>query len=361
MTKVAIIGSVGVPACYGGFETLAHYLAVHLGEKCDLTVYCSSKSYSEQPTHFGKAKLKYIPLRANGVQSIPYDILSILDACRKNDVLLVLGVAGAVIFPVVKLLRNNKIIAHIDGLEWKRDKWKKYAKAYLRFAEKVAVRYGDDVITDNEAIRKYVEKWYKKRTHLIEYGGDHAQHNSLLDNYSQKYNVIKGGYAFSVCRIVPENNIKVILSAFSQTKIPLLFIGNWSDSNYGIMLKNTFGNYKNIRLIEPIYDQKELDALRSNCGIYIHGHSAGGTNPSLVEAMYLGLNIIAYDVIFNRYTMNDQGSFFKSKKELLKLLNSPDIRNANETGLGLKSIAEAKYRWAEITNAYFELFTRKET
>lgn len=152
-TKVAIIGTVGLPARYGGFETLAAHLVEQLSEKYDFTVYCSSKKYSkeERSTTWNGSTLKYIPLEANGIQSIFYDSWSILNAVRYSDVLLILGVAGAWLLPFVRLFTNRKIIISIDGIEWKRDKWPIAAKLYLWWAENLAVKYSHIDISDNES------------------------------------------------------------------------------------------------------------------------------------------------------------------------------------------------------------------
>ena len=133
MKKISIIGTVGIPAKYGGFETLTEYLTKNLHKDYDMTVYCSSKSYEEKiDTHNG-AKLKYINLNANGVQSIPYDIISIFSSLKFADTLLILGVSGCIILPFIRLFSKKRIIVNIDGLEWKREKWGKGAKWFLKF------------------------------------------------------------------------------------------------------------------------------------------------------------------------------------------------------------------------------------
>ena len=153
--KIAIIGTVGLPANYGGFETLTDHLIRNLGEEYDMTVYCSSKKYpsKERKNKYLNARLKYIPLNANGFQSIFYDSFSILHALFYADVLLILGVAGAFVLPFVKLFTRKKIIISIDGIEWRRDKWNLLAKCYLWWAEKIAVKYSHIDISDNESIQ----------------------------------------------------------------------------------------------------------------------------------------------------------------------------------------------------------------
>lgn len=143
--RIAIIGTVGVPANYGGFETLAENLVRYhdtASLKSSLTVYCSSKSYPSKEASYLSAQLKYVPLNANGAQSIPYDIVSLLSAVwHRSDVILLLGVSGAIALPLVRLFSSARIITNIDGIEWRREKWQGWAKRYLRFSEKMAVRY----------------------------------------------------------------------------------------------------------------------------------------------------------------------------------------------------------------------------
>ena len=173
--NIKIIGTVGVPACYGGFETLVENLLDEKDEK-NVTVYCSSKSYKEQPNTYKNANLKYIPLNANGVQSIPYDIWSLLHATitSKADNILILGVSGAICLPFIRLFSKSNIVTNIDGLEWKRNKWNTWAKRFLKFSEKVAVKYSDVIVADNKGIADYVTQEYGIASKVIAYGGDHA-------------------------------------------------------------------------------------------------------------------------------------------------------------------------------------------
>ncbi len=354
--KLAIIGSVGVPSKYGGFETLAHQLVEHLSEKIEMTVFCSAQQYTKRPQYFNNAKLEFIGLNANGVQSIPYDVISILKSFKKNDLLLILGVAGVFILPYVKLFSKVKIIVHIDGMEWKREKWKGYAKYYLKYSEQLALKIADSIIADNQAILENIPEKYHQKTSMIVYGGDHAKRVTLEPKLLKKLEINFDSYAFSVCRIVPENNIRTILNAFRKTNRPIVFVGNWYDSEYGISIWQDFHEEPFIKLINPIYNQEELDALRSNCNLYVHGHSAGGTNPSLVEAISLGLNIVCFDVSFNRKSLQDLGSYFKDEDTLLEVLNQEiaqvDYRKS------LQNLAENKYSWKQVVKDYEDLFNR---
>lgn len=353
--KVAIIGTVGLPACYGGFETLTAYLVKHLHHEHDLTVYCSGKKYpkAERRSHYETARLVYLPLQANGAQSVLYDCLSILHALFFADVLLILGVPGGLLLPFVKWFTNKKVIVSIDGIEWRRDKWNRYAKWFLRWSEKLAMKYSHADISDNDAIQNYTARAYSTRSRVIEYGGDHAQPQPITAAHREQYPFLTQPYAFKVCRIEPENNVHLVLAAFAELpSYPFVLVGNWKNSAYGRQLREQYGAYPNLHLLDPIYNQALLDVLRSNCYVYVHGHSAGGTNPSLVEAMSLGLPVLAYGVSFNKATTEHQALYFSDKAELKHHINATHIGTWKALGRQMHAIAERRYNWAVIARKY---------
>lgn len=353
--KVAIVGTAGVPARYGGFETLAHQLVLKLNRRYDLSVYCSNKFYAinDRKKVWHNADLQYLPLNANGAQSIPYDIISMVHAFMRADVLLVLGVSGGIMLPFIKWFTNKKIILNIDGLEWKRNKWNFWVKKFLKFSEYLAVKYSDIEITDNAAIQKYTSLHYKTLSSLIEYGADHATRVPITDFDKKQYPFLNGLYAFSVCRIEPENNIHLILKAFSELpEKKLVIVGNWDNSAYGVSLRKKYGQFENIILIDPIYEQRNLDILRSNCYVYMHGHSAGGTNPSLVEAMYLGLPVVAFDVSYNRATTEDRAFYFSDVESLKAIVEQNEVIHYKGNRLVMKIVADERYTWDVIAEKY---------
>ena len=362
--SISIIGTVGVPARYGGFETLAHYLVDNLSEQNDLTVYCSKPHYKEEErvSHWKKAKLVYLPLKANGIQSIPYDIISIFHALIYTQQLIILGVSGCICLPFVRLISRKKITINIDGLEWKRDKWSKPIKKFLKFSESLAVRYADNIVADNAVIQQYVLEEYGVKCALIEYGADHVKASKLVKaDYEQKFPFLKKDYAFKVCRIEPENNVHVILKAFSELpNRTLAIVGNWTNSDYGNSLLQEFKDCDNIHLLDPIYDQEMLNLLRSNCSLYVHGHSAGGTNPSLVEAMYLGLPILAFNVAYNQKTTEGLALYFDNEIDLIDKLQVLEKRQLEGLGVEMKSIAERRYLWNIIAQKYSGLLSKSE-
>lgn len=355
--NVSIIGSVGIPANYGGFETLTEYLAEYLNESYDITVYCSKKAYKTYPKVYKGVKLEYINLSANGAHSIIYDIISLIKAVRKSDVILILGVSGCIILPFLKLLTSKKIITNIDGLEWKRDKWNKIIKRFLKFSESLAVKYSDVVIGDNQVIISYIKIEYEKDATLIAYGADHVNALELSNKLLTDYPFLGNKYAFKVCRIEPENNIDMILSAFKNLDtMELVIVGNWDNSEYGTNLRKVYNKYKHIHLMDPIYDQDILNQFRSNCYLYLHGHSAGGTNPSLVEAMYLKLPVITYNALYNIETTRNEALYFGSSDELNSILQNLDEVSLNKVSDKMAEIAQERYTWKNISLQYSNTF-----
>lgn len=353
--KVAIVGTQGVPANYGGFESLVeNLLGVNCPDGIEYTVFCSAKDMPDRRTEYKGAKLKYILLHANGAQSIPYDIISMCHTIRGYDVVLILGVSGCLFMPILRILCKSKIIVNIDGLEHRRAKWGKIAKWVLRTSEALAVKYADVVVADNKGIQDYVTETYDKASELIAYGGDHVKRilsDDFITSTLNKYGVSKGGYAITVCRIEPENNSHVILEAFSKTDKTLVFIGNWNHSEYSRKLREEYESFSNIRILDAIYDLDILYALRSSAGIYIHGHSAGGTNPSLVEAMFFGIPIIACDVVYNREATENEAYYFKSVDNIICHLNSEKLY-----GEKMIEIANRRYTWKHISEQYCKLY-----
>lgn len=346
---------MGVPASYGGFETLANNIIEDSSSKgVEYTVFCSSTHYHEKLFTYKGATLKYINLNANGVQSILYDGLSLMKSLRGYDAVVVLGVSGGVFFPFFKLLSQTKLIVNIDGLEWKRGKWKGLAKLFLRLSEEFVLRFSDVVIADNQAIVNYISRRYQKKTVLIAYGGDHVVRElskRSVGKILHKYRLIAKQYAISICRIEPENNCDMILDSFIGHTLPIVLIGNFANSKYGTTLKERYASYANIHLIDALYDLDTLYVLRQNSKFYIHGHSAGGTNPALVEAMFCGCNILAYDVIFNRNTTKNRAAYFSDREELSALLDS-DTDNVAP----MLSLASELYEWGNIACRYEALY-----
>jgi len=352
--KVAVIGTVGVPANYGGFETLVeNLLAKQQNPEIQYAVYCSARSYKEKRWVYKGAKTLYLPFKANGIQSIVYDIVSIVRALRQADVLLILGVSGCLVLPFVRLFYKKRIIVNIDGLEHRRAKWKTYVRKFLKRSEAAAVKNADVIVSDNKGIQDYVRHEYGKESVMIEYGGDHVLCDiSVVErNVLSDFGLVAGEYAMALCRIEPENNVEMILEAFSQTSEKLLFVGNWSHSEFGRRMMKTYADRPNLIIHPAVYDIVALNVLRANCLYYLHWHSAGGTNPSLVEAMFFGRPVFAFDVVYNRETTEGKARYFSTVEELKQLLKTQPT-----DGKEMEIIARRRYTWDAIVRKYESLY-----
>lgn len=354
MKRIAVVGCQGIPANYGGFESLVENI---VGENASAdihyTVFCSGVDMPERVHEYKGCTLKYVNVKANGMQSVLYDILCMTRTFSGYDTILILGVSGCLFLPILKFFSKARIIVNIDGLEYRRAKWGRLARWILRLSEKSAVKNADTVIADNKGIQDYVTETYHKESALIAYGGDHVireipeqQVNKVLSEYGLR----KNDYAVCVCRIEPENNCHISLEAFSKRKKDLVFIGNWNHSDYGKELRKKYATYSNIHMMDAVYDLDILYTLRSNASIYVHGHSAGGTNPSLVEAMFFGIPIIAFDCVYNRATTHNEAYYFSDSDSMMALLDG------EIDGTKMKTIAEENYTWKKIAEQYESLY-----
>lgn len=349
MKKISIVGTAGIPACYGGFETLVENLTAYSSGNIKYNVFCSGKTYGKKMEEYNGAELTYIALNANGIQSIPYDILSLLQS-RKSDVILILGVSGCIALPLIRLISNAKIITNIDGLEWKRNKWNYAIKKFLKFSEWLAVKFSNVVIADNQEITRYVKENYGIDAVTIAYGGDHVLQGTVDESADDYY--------LSLCRIEPENNVELILETFSKSGNKLKFVGNWNSSEFGKRMIKKYSKFSSIEMIAPIYNIDQLFEVRSKCKAYVHGHSAGGTNPSLVEIMHFAKPVLAFDCAFNRYTTENTALYFRNERDLSEILNNEQMlsEQLQNCALSMKAIACSRYTWKTIAESYEALY-----
>lgn len=356
--KIAIIGTNGVPTKYGGFETLVEYLVEYLSDEYELTVFCSTKTNPARNIEYKGCKLRYVSFEANGWQSIPYDIISLCKSYKSYDKVLILGASGSIISPFFKKYKN-KFIFNFGGLDWDRSKWGYLTRKFLKLSEKLGIHNSTHLISDNVGIQEYIKKTYNRESTLITYGGDQVFKVVPGAEDVKKYEFLKNDYAFSVARIQPDNNIDLLLESFDENAImPFVLVGNWSSCNYGIETKKKYEDNTNLILLDAIYDHQELNLLRSNCKVYLHGHSAGGTNPALVEAMNLGLCIFAFDCTFNRFTTSNKAEYFIESSELKEKLSYLSDESHNKICDDMLKIAQENYQWKKIADKYAEVFEK---
>lgn len=355
--RIAIIGTDGLPARYGGFETFVEQIAPRLASLGhEVVVVGSSVGRQDVSPPVPGLRVINLPIRANGVQSIPFDLWSFWRVRHFADSILLLGVSAGLFVPLLKaVFYRQPIVLNVDGLESRRAKWNGIAKAYLSLSERIAIGSAKSVVCDNDGIADIVQKRYGRQSATIAYGNDHVLHMPLeraADIISRRYNLRPNGYCLSIARIEPENNIAEMINGFllsSQERYVL--VGNFNDSRYGISIRDRVRSESRIQLVDAIYDSEVLGALRSCCRTYLHGHSVGGTNPSLVEILPYSRPILAYDCVFNRLTLRGFCGYFMNPDNLSKALDSPDQSTfCPPTSL----VSSPEYRWPRITELYLQ-------
>jgi len=355
--NVCIIGTNGLPANYGGFETLTYYLVDNLSSELDITVFCSKTSKEKRLAEFNSAKLIYFPFKANGWQSMIYDFVSICYGLVKFDNLIILGFSGAFAFPL-NIFFRKKIIFNIGGIEWKKVRGSAFTSTFeiklKKWMESLCVRNSNTVIIDNDSFEDYLIKEYNIKPVLAEYGGNHAVYSIINDEILNEYPFLNKTYDLSVSRAQHDMNIHLLIDAYKLVpKRTLVVVSNWNISEYGKNLYKTYINkYQNIILLNAIYDQSKLNVIRSNCELYIHSHSLCGTAPSLVEAMSLNLPVVAFDVPTNRSTTENKTLYFKNESDLVDLLNGITNSKLQEIRVLMSEIAKNRYTWERIAKIY---------
>lgn len=357
--KIGILGTRGIPNNYGGFEQLAEYLSVELVKRGhNVSVYCSS-------LHPYKEKL------LNGVELIHckdpenkigtagqfiYDLNCIRDSRHRNfDVLLQLGYTSSSVWSFL-LPRNTSIITNMDGLEWKRSKYGATVKRFLHLAEKLAVKSSDLLIADSPAIADYIKEKYQERAVYIAYGAELFQNpdeNKLSEMMLHPYS-----YGLLIARFEPENNIEMIADGFlQQTKIQqLVLIGN-HQNKFGTYLKGKYAGNSRIVFQAAVYDMSLLNNLRYFSQVYFHGHSVGGTNPSLLEAMASGALICAHDNPFNKAVLQNGAFYFSNAAEVREAVEAALSTNQRNEMLEMnRRRITAEFSWQSVIDKYEKLF-----
>ncbi len=360
--KLALLGTDGIPARYGGGETLYENLARGLSSVYDMTVYCSKSQPRDEvgDTYLG-AKLKYLNLKGNGWQSVIYDTLSFMDAAKRADILYTFGPGAAFIIRLYRLLGfRKKILMNCGGLnEWEREKFSPLAKKYLKWGYRT-LKGKVVYIVDNELYARSLEKEFGiKDAVVIRYGGDNATKVPATPELLQKYPFLDEDYYVSVSRAQVDNNLHILLEAFAgMPDKKLVLVSNFGVSSYGEELYARYKSFPNMVLIPGIYNPEELNAVRSNAKVYIHSHSRCGTPPSLCEAMNLGLPVFSFDVEVNHEVTADKAFFFSTAAELAQL-----VRNTTDSQLAAMAAdsyarARAELTWEHIWEQYSDVFDR---
>ncbi len=359
--KIAILGTRGVPNHYGGFEQFAEFFSVYLAEKGH-EVYCYNSHnhpYQEKTFHGVHILHQHDPEYKYGTfGQFIYDYNCILDARKRNfDIILQLGYTSNSIW--FFLMPKNAInIINMDGLEWKRSKYSWPIQQFLKVAEWLAAKSGDYLVADSLGIQSFLKKKYKKESTYIAYGAH--LFDSPNEEILKKYQVEKGNYNMIMARFEPENNLDMVLEGValnSEDQTPILVIGK-HETKYGSYLKDKFKSYSNIRFIGGVYNLEHLNNLRYFSNLYFHGHSVGGTNPSLLEAMASQALVIAHNNDFNKGVLKENAYYFSNPTEVKKILNTiKKSDNLHFIKNNYQAIAN-DFNWEKINGDYLQLFEK---
>jgi len=357
--KIAILGTRGVPARYGGFETCAEELGKRLAARGHaVSVFNRRVLYPDRLGFYQGMTLHYAPcLKIRALETLSHTFFSILQALPgKYDVWIVFNCANAPLL-ILPLLFGRKIVLNVDGLEWKRGKWSRGGKAYFRFVERLAARLPAGIVTDSMEIRKYFREKYGRETHYIPYGASVSSGGKT--DVLGKLGLRPGGYFLQVTRFEPENNPLMTVRAFEglATEKKLVLVGG---SKYRTPYQEELAATKDPRVIFTgfIYDKAALGGLLAHAFAYVHGNEVGGTNPALLEAMAAGAFVISRDAPFNVEVLGDAGIYFGKDAEDLRekmawtLANDDRRRAGAERG---RAIIAERYNWDSITGDYERL------
>lgn len=356
--RLAILGTRGIPARYGGFETFAERLAIGLAARgCDVTVYCEANGAARRGKYEG-VHLRHIPAPDLGpLTTVLYDARCLWDARRSFDVVYMLGYGTALLCAVPRMWKREVWI-NPDGLEWARNKWNWPAKKYFRLMEWTSMRTADRIIADAESIAGSLRSRHRKMPPctVIPYGCEVID-TAPAPHALGEWGLDADGYYLVVCRLEPENHVLEILQAFQRcgSKRQLVVTGNLRQNRYVEALKSVKDS--RIRMIGTVYDRKKLTCLRYHSFAYCHGHSVGGTNPSLLEAMGCGNLIFAHDNPFNRETLASCGIYFGDAGELTQAIDGAETSGRDLARLreAARKRAREKYRWCDVIDSYERL------
>ena len=367
--KIAFISTRGIPNNYGGFEQFAEYISVGLVRRGhEVVVYSPHFHPYREPDYKGvRIKHIYSPEKWMGssVGSFFYDFLSLRDALKKEkfDIIYEAGytsIVPAYIWFNVKRIKYPLFTTNMDGLEYKRTKFNKWVQNFVFWEERMAVKHSHYLIADNMGIHDYYKEKYGKESKFLAYGAD--VHEDYDVDVLKEYGLEAGGYFIVVARLEPENNLFMAIEGYLASnqygKRPLVVVGK-TNTPYGEHLVERYGRDRNIRFVGGIYDFRKLNSIRHYSYAYFHGHSVGGTNPSLLEAMASGCFILAHDNIFNRAVLGENALYYGSTDAATEMLDGIDqavsIHKKEYTERNLEVIRR-DYSWEKLVDEHEEYF-----
>ena len=356
--KIAIFGTRGIPNFYGGFEQFAQYLSEGLSQMGHEVFVYNSHNHNYQNRKWNDVNIIhcYDPeFKLGTIGQFIYDLNCTLDSRNRNfDIILQLGYTSSSVWNWL-FKRRVKLITNMDGLEWKRTKFHRSVSLFLKYAEKLAVKNSDIVISDSLGIQAYLQKKYAINSKYIPYGATiFKSPNELILN---EFKLIPFKYDLLIARIEPENNINMIIDAYikSCVKRKLVVIGNMN-TKLGKKIQSQIDDPR-IVFLGYVSDMNKLNNLRYYSNIYFHGHTVGGTNPSLIEAMASNTLICSHKNIFNISILNDDAIYFASQEELVDIIEEYQKSDYQNLCLNNKSKIQKIFSWEKIISDYEQLLT----
>ena len=353
--RIAILGTRGIPNYYGGFEHISEYVSAGLVKKGhSVTVYNShNHPYTADTWNGVNIKHCYDPEYLIGTAGqFVYDLNCLMDARRqKFDVVLLMGYTSSSVWGRL-YPKKSVIITNMDGLEWKRSKYSKHVQAFLKYAEKLAVKHSHFYISDSKVIKDYLGDKYHINSEYIPYGADVLSEieREQLDSSMAK----KEDYFLLMARMEPENNIEAILEGFNNSNSHRKFkvLGD-TGNRFGQYIRHRFKNDERIQFKGAIFDTPKVRALQNNSYLYFHGHSVGGTNPSLLEAMASEALIAAHDNPFNKSVLHSDAFYFSDADGVRHLVENVQRKETelNMVKNNLNKIA-FQFNWEKIVDEY---------
>lgn len=361
--RIGILGTRGIPNHYGGFEQFAEFLSVALVEMGYEVYVYNSSLHPYQESSWNNVNLihcrDYEDKYSTAGQFI-YDFNCIKDAKKRNfDIVLQLGYTSSSVWGWLLKKQGSIVITNMDGLEWKRKKFSFPVRLFLRVAEKLAVKYSDYLISDSVGIQSYLRDKYNIHSTFIPYGANpfSTPNQELLT----PFNLLPFTYCLLIARMEPENSIDLILRGFHATDndFKLIVVGR-TDSIYGQYLRRKYSKDDRIVFVGGIFDMELLNNLRYFSSLYFHGHTVGGTNPSLLEAMAANSVIAAHDNIFNKSVLGNDAFYFDSHNDVSNILRLVANHNGSDESIRRKNVEKVKYQynWSIIFEEYDKLFKR---
>ncbi len=360
--KLSILGTRGVPATHGGFETFAEKISIYLISKgWDVTVYCQEDGEGEiTESNWEGVHRIHIPINRSGASgTMLFDWKATLHALSQDGLFLTLGYNTA-IFNLLQRLKGQTNIINMDGIEWRRDKWGIIAKTWFWLNERAGCWIGNHLVADHPMIKEHLESRVSSdKITMIPYGGDEVRNAD--SNLLTPYNIEPDQFSVIIARPEPENSFLEMVKAFSQTQRnhKLVVLGNFMPES------NTFHNEVMIaasaEVIFPgaIYEAPVVQALRFHSRLYLHGHRVGGTNPSLVEALGAGCAVIAHDNHFNRWVAGSEAAYFKDESECASLFDKllGDDAAVSQMKIASQKRFQENFKWEQVLQKYEELLT----